>query len=34
VGLNVTDGPTLDGVWDIITNTEAIAINQVRQCAA
>jgi alpha-galactosidase len=28
LGLNVTDGPTLDGVWDIITNTEAIAINQ------
>ena len=28
LGLNLTDAPTLAGVWDIITNTEAIAVNQ------
>ena len=28
LGLNVTDDPTVDSVWDIITNQEAIAINQ------
>lgn len=28
IGLNVTDGPTVDSVWDIITNTELIAVNQ------
>lgn len=28
LGLNVTDTPTLASVWDIISNTEAIAVNQ------
>lgn len=28
LGLNLTDGPTVDGVWDIITNREAVAVNQ------
>jgi alpha-galactosidase len=28
LGLNLSDTPTLRSVWDIITNTEAIAVNQ------
>lgn len=28
LGMNVTDGPTVDAVWDIVSNTEVIAINQ------
>lgn len=28
LGLNLTDSPTVDSFWDIITNTEAIAVNQ------
>jgi alpha-galactosidase len=28
LGLNVTDEPTIDAVWDIVSNTEAIAVNQ------
>lgn len=28
LGLNLTDAPTTDAVWDIITNREAIAVNQ------
>jgi alpha-galactosidase len=28
IGLNVTDGPTMDAVWDILSNTELIAVNQ------
>jgi alpha-galactosidase len=28
IGLNVTDGPTMDFAWDILSNTEVIAVNQ------
>lgn len=28
LGLDITDAATIDAVWDIITNTEAIAVNQ------